>query len=245
MSAEKGGDGRVTDADESRTDGESGRTADADDAPATDTDAEADGRQVVEVDGREYELPEDVPEWDDEYLDRVGANLMFNFDLERDFRVDGETFDLYGELRMDSHKQFLTSALSYGHQKERHHLFARRIAGSVTVRDLERLADLGHDVADDWIDANEEHYGTEFTFVVVAPDIPDEVRSFVAGFQDRNLIKYGYYGHYELNLAVVAPDVEDVVASRNADPARAFVLWDEDPLDRPGLLGRLLRRLKR
>jgi hypothetical protein len=245
MSAENGGDGRVVD-DESRADDEGRADEGRADEREPVADAETDGRQVVEVDGREYEIPEDVPEWDDEYLDRVGANLMFNFDLEKDFRVEGEPFDLYGELRMDSHKQFLTSALSYGHQKERHHLFARRSTGAaVTVRDLERLVALGHDVADDWIDANEEHYGTEFTFVVVASEISDEVRSFVAGFQDRTLIKYGYYGHYELNLAVVAPDVEDVVASRNADPARAFVLWDEDPLDRPGFFGRLLRRLKR
>nr|WP_279530117.1 hypothetical protein [Halospeciosus flavus] len=186
---------------------------------------------MVDVDGHEVpasHVPDDVPEWDDEYLDRVSDRLMFNFDLEKDYRVRGESFDLYGELRMETEKHFFHPSLNYAKHHAEEHLFTRRV-DHVSVADLERLVDLGHDLADD-VDADEEHYGTDFTFVLVAPEIPEDVRQFVAGFEDRTLIKFGYYGHYEVNLAVVAPDEEDAVASENADVVEAFALWRDLPV---------------
>ncbi|SEO61336.1 hypothetical protein SAMN04487948_103498 [Halogranum amylolyticum] len=194
----------------------------------------------------DVELPDDVPEWDDEYLDRVGANLMFSFDLERDRTVRSRTFDLFGTMRVESEKHFFHPALNYANHASEEYLFAQR-RDTVRVADLEALASLAHDLADDpqWIVADEEHYGTDFTFVLVAPEITDDVREFVAGYDDRTLIKYGYYGHYEVNLAVVAPDEETVVASENTDVVRAFTLWsDADPTEGGGLLSRLFSRFR-
>jgi hypothetical protein len=196
---------------------------------------------------QEVELPEDVPEWDDEYLDRVGANLMFSFDLEKDRTVRGRTYDLCGTMRVESEKHFFHPSLNYANHASEEYLFAQR-RDAVSVADLEALASLARDLADDpqWLVADEEHYGTDFTFVLVVPEIPEAVRDFVEGFSERTLLKYGYYGHYEVNLAVVAPDDESVVASTNADVARAFALWGEPTVtDEPdGLLGRLLGRLR-
>ncbi|MFC7044026.1 hypothetical protein ACFQH6_00110 [Halobacteriaceae archaeon GCM10025711] len=187
--------------------------------------------------------PAAVPDWEDEYLDRVSDRLMFNYDLERDYRAAGERFDMYGEFRIENKKQFLHESINWANHEAREHVFVRR-TDHVSVADLERLVDLGHTVADDWIEANEEHYGTDFTFVVVASEIPDDVRSFVSTFADRTLIKYGYYGQYEIHLAVVAPDREDAVQSKNTDIGNAFALWGDVPdLDGGGLLTRLIRRI--
>lgn len=209
--------------------------------------SEADGRLPDGVDLPEgAELPDDVPEWDDEYLDRVGANLMFSFDLERDRRVRGRTFELFGSMRVESEKHFFHPALNYANHASEEYLFAQR-RPSVTVADLEALASLAHELAEEpqWVVADEEHYGTDFTFVLVVPTVPDDVRAFVEGYSDRTLIKYGYYGHYEVNFAVVAPDEEASVASENTDVVRAFTLWDEPTTDEPaGFLSRLLGRLR-
>lgn len=185
-----------------------------------------------------------VPEWDDEYLDRVADRLKFTFDLERDRRVEGQRFDLYGQMVIESQKQFFHPALNYAHQQTREHLLVRRV-GRVSVADLERVVETGHVLGDEWIDADEEHQGTEFTFVLVADDVPDDVREFVEGFRDRTLIKYGYYGHYELNLVVVAPETESYAASPKADVWRAFAPWaDSNPDPKPGLVARLRGLLK-
>jgi hypothetical protein len=191
------------------------------------------------------ELP-DVPEWDDEYLDRVSDRLMFNYDLERGRTVRGERFDLFGEMRMESQKHFFHPALNYGHHEAQEYLFARRV-DRVSVPELERLVGLAHDLADEktWVVPDEEHFGTDFSFVLVAPEIPEEVREFVAGFADRTLLKFGYYGHYEVNLVVVAPDDEDAVASENADAVQAFALWrDVETRDDRGFLARVVARLR-
>ncbi len=185
----------------------------------------------------------DVPDWDDEYVDRVSDRLLVNFDLEKSYSVRGEQFTLYGQLLMESRKHFFHESLNYANHASIEHLFVRR-TDSVRVSDLERFADLGHDLADEWIDADEEHFGTEFTFVVVASDIPDEVRKFVADFRDRTLLKLGYYGRYEINLVVVAPEQEDIVASKNADVSQAFVLWQRIESKKSGILRRVVRRLK-
>ncbi|MXR19176.1 hypothetical protein [Halobacterium bonnevillei] len=187
------------------------------------------------------EIRENVPAWDDEYFDRVSDRLMYSYDLERDYSVRGESFELYGELRMVSQKQFLHPALSYADHETEEYVFARR-TDEPTVSELEALTDLGHDLADDWVDADEEHYETNFTFVLVADDLPDDVREFVAGFRDRTLLKFGYYGHYEVHLVVVAPDDEAGVESREAELLDAFALWGDVEQPSEGFFSRLAKR---
>ncbi len=189
-------------------------------------------------DAEREENHEDIPDWSDEYLHRVAERLEFNYDLEADHRVRGESFGLYGALTLESHKQFIHSALSYGHHESVEHLYARRVEEPTTA-DLEALVALGHDLAAD-IDADEEHFSTEFTFALVVERIPDDVREFVAGFRDRTLLKYGYYGHYEVNLLVVTPDAETLIASENADVAAAFRLWDTSESEPSGLVSRIV-----
>lgn len=186
------------------------------------------------------EVPEGetFPEWDDDYLNQVAGRLVHNYDLRRDRRVDGETFDLSGEFRVTQQKQVVHPALNYANHDAEEHLFARRV-GSPTVAELKRLVELGHRLADEWIEPSETHYSTDFSFVLVADEIPAAVASFVESFSDRTLLKFGYHGHYEVNLAVVAPDAEETVASRNADVARAFVLWEEIEPEKQGLFSRI------
>lgn len=187
------------------------------------------------------EIREEVPTWDDEYFDRVSGRLMFSYDLERNYRVRGESFDLYGEFRVRTQKQFFHPALSYADHDRAEYLFARRVARP-TVDGLESLVELGHDLADDWIVPSEEHFGTEFTFVVVADELTESVRSFVEGFRERELLAYGYYGHYEINLVVVAPDTETVIASTEADTAEAFALWGDVERPSESFLSRFAKR---
>jgi hypothetical protein len=187
------------------------------------------------------EIREAVPDWEDEYLDRVSDRLMYNYDLEKDRRVEGEQWDLYGEMRVLSQKQFFHPALSYGDHEAEEYLFARR-ESRPTVAELERLVELGHELADEHVIADEEHYGTDFTFVLVADEIADDVREFVAGFRDRTLLKFGYHGHYEINLVVVAPDADDHVGSESADVLEAFTLWEDVSTPEEGILSRFAKR---
>ena len=184
-----------------------------------------------------------VPAWDDDYLDRVADRLVFNYDLEKDRTVGGEPFALYGRLEMSSEKHFFHPALRFGYHESFEHLFCRR-RDAVGVDDLEALVDLGHALADDWIDADEQHFSTEFTFVTVVNEIPGDVRSFVEGFRDRTLLRYGYFGHYEVHLIAVAPEREAIAASREADVEEAFRLWDPIEKQDPGWWQLITRRLQ-
>ena len=190
------------------------------------------------------EIREAVPDYDDEYLDRVSDRLMYSYDLDRDAVVDGERFDMTAEMRVRNQKQFLHPALSYADHDMMEYVFVRRVA-TPNVGELERLVEFAHDVADERVDAHEEHYGTDVTVVSVADRIPDAVADFVSGFRDRTLLKFGYYGHYEVNLVVVAPDGESLVASESADTAAAFRLWERvDPPDE-GIFSRFAKRFWR
>lgn len=206
------------------------------------------GRTVSETDrGAEgaADLPEEikaaVPEWDDEYLDRVSDRLMYSYDLERDRRVRGERWELYGEMRVLNQKQFFHPALNYADHEAEEYLFVRR-EPRPTVAELRRLVDVGHDVADERIVADEEHFGTDVSFVLVCEDLSEDVVEFVSGFRERTLLKFGYYGHYDINLVVVDPEAERAVASEAADVAAAFRLWDDVVEPDEGLLSRIARR---
>ena len=65
---------------------------------------------------------------------------------------------------------------------------------------------------------------------------------FVSGFRDRTLLKYGYYGAYEIHLAVVAPDREDVVVSKKSDIDDAICVWQSIEPNR-GFIDRLKERI--
>lgn len=189
-------------------------------------------------DGERAAIPEEVPVWEDEYLDRVSDRLFQRYDLERDYEAGGERFDMYGRMEVHTQKHFFHPSLSYAHHESVDHLFATR-REDVTVGDLESYVDLGHDLAGEWIDPDPEHYGTSFSFVIVLPDLPEAVREFVAGFGERELLKFGYHGHYEVHLAVVAPPAEAHVDSTETDIGRAFALWAPADEEKPGLLERL------
>ena len=208
-----------------------------------DDDESATESGEMAADRRTGERLEGVPDWDDEYVDRVSDRLMHNYDLEKDFAVEGEPFTLYGKMELVSKKHFLHPALSLAEHESTEHLFVRQV-DHVDDRALDRFVELGERLAEEWIEPNEEHFCTEFTFVAVAASIPESIAERVAGFDGRTLLKYGYHGHYEINLAVVAPDSKELVASDNADVATAFQLWDPIEKDEPGLLGLLSRRLQ-
>jgi len=181
-----------------------------------------------------------VPEWDDTYLDRVSDRLLFNYDLTQNKQINGETFNMYAEMRLESHKHFFHPALDYANHETHEHVFVTQI-DRPHVETVERFITLGHDLSDDstWLDPDEEHFGTEFTFVVIAETVPESVESFVSSFRDRNLLKFGYYGHYEIHLIVVAPDRQEAVASEQADTVQAFTLWQDVTDEQSGLISRI------
>lgn len=148
---------------------------------------------TAEGDEGESDSDPDLPEFNDEFLTAVRDRLAANYDLEREYTAERERFEMYGRLHIESQKQVLHPALNWANYESEEHLFVRRTE-RVTDRDLDHLVDLGHDLAETWVDAHEEHFGTEFTFVLVVPEVPDAVADRVSGFRDRTLIKYGYHG---------------------------------------------------
>lgn len=186
-------------------------------------------------------LEEALPALEDDYLARVARRLVSSYDLKSTAEAGGATFDLGGELRVESSKHLFHPSVSYANHHMREHLYADRRA-SVSREDLEELVELGHELADRRVEPSSEHKATEFTFVVVAPSIPDDVESFVRGFKDRTLLKYGLHGHYEIHCCVVAPDRQAVVASGRTEIDEAFVVW-RSPEKKRGWFGRLLASL--
>ena len=185
----------------------------------------------------------DVPTWEDEYVDRVSDRLMYNYDLEKDRVVDGHRFTLYGRMELHSEKHFLHPAFSFAHHESFEHLFVTH-EPRIDEGTLERFVDLGHELADEWIEPNEEHFSTDFTFVLLTEEIPGAVYDHVASFNDRTMLKLGYNGHYEINLVVVAPDREELVSSEGAEVEAAFRLWEPIERKEPGILGLIARRLQ-
>lgn len=196
-----------------------------------------------DIDEPNEELPR--PRWEDEYLEEVANRLMFSYDLERDHEVDDTVYTMYGIMQVESRTHILHPLINYGNHFSYDHLLVDRKA-AVGVADLERQVELGHELADRWIVPDAEHYSTDFTFVTIVEEITDEARAYVESYEERNLLKLGYHGHYEINLILTAPAEEDIAASANADVHRAFATWrDVENIERPGFFGRVLQSIRR
>ncbi len=211
-----------------------GTEADTDEPDDSDTDTNTD----------ELDRPEEVPVWDDEYFDSVGLRLLHHYDLERDYVVEGERFELYGRLHVLHERHAAHPSLTFANHETEEYLFAKRI-DRPTVADIDRLEALGEHLADEWVTANENHYSTDFTFTVVATELSDRVRERIDGYQNRNLLKFGYFGHYEINLIAVVPEKEMTIASKEADAEQAFRVWEPIVKREPGRLSRLISWLSR
>lgn len=189
------------------------------------------------------QLPEDVPDWEDEYIDRVSDRIMYNYDLAKEETVHGERFDLTGEMKIQSEKHFFHPALNYANHESREYLYARR-QDDVSVPDLQALVDVAHDIAEERVEYTDQHYSTDVTIAIVVPSIDPDVADFVESYSDRTLLKFGFNGHYEINLLVAAPDQRDIVHSENADVWKAFQTWEPIEKEEPGLFQLITRRLQ-
>jgi len=188
--------------------------------------------------------PEDVPTFDDEYLDSVATRLMYHYDLDRDRTVDGRRFELYGEMHVLHERHAVHPKLTFAHHEATEYVFATRI-DRPTVAAFERFEAFGERLAEEWIDADEDHYSTDFTFVAVATELPESLREYLASYENRTLLKYGYFGHHEINLVCVVPERETSVASANADVEQAFRTWEPIVPEEPSRLDRFLSWLSR
>lgn len=188
--------------------------------------------------------PAEVPVWDDEYLDAVALRLLHHYDLQREYTVDGEQFELYGHLEVKHERHAIHPSLTFAHHRTEEHLFVTRTS-DLSTAELQRLETLGEQIADEWIDADENHYCTDITFAVVTELLPTEVQEYIDGYRNRTLLRKGYYGHYEINLIAVSPDREETVASQEADAEQAFRVWEPVVTETPGRLSRLIDWLSR
>lgn len=188
--------------------------------------------------------PPDVPRWDDDYLNRVALRLSRYYDLERDYAVDGERFVMYGRLQVRHERHVMHPSVTFAKHEAHEHVFVTRIP-TPTVADLKRFEALGERLADEWVKPDENHYSTDFTFVVIASSLPGAVVDFVDGYRNRNLLRFGFHGHTEVNLVAVQPEQESSVASASADVEQAFRVWEPIVTEEPGRLSRLLSWLSR
>jgi hypothetical protein len=185
----------------------------------------------------------EVPDWDDDYLDRVSDRLLSNFDMSKHARVGSYEFDLYGRMVIKNQKEFFHPALRYGYHESTEHLLVQR-RPDATVADVEEFEAFAHALADDWIVDSDDHFETIFTFVLVVPEVREDVRDYVADYYERPLLKYGFNGHYQIKFVVVSPETETLVASEEADVWRAFQLWANVDDSLPdGVLGRIKAKL--
>ncbi len=189
--------------------------------------------------------PDDVPRWDDAYLNSVALRLCHHYDLAREYtEVRGERFRMYGELSVRHERHVLHPSITFAQHEAEEYVFVTEHERP-RVSDLEALEAIGEQLAEEWVEADEDHYSTDFTFVVVAKELSEDVREFVSTYENRTLLKFGYYGHTEINLVVVAPENETSVGSRSGEIEQAFRVWEPLDPDEPGRLSRLLAWLSR
>ncbi|MFB6283374.1 MAG: hypothetical protein ABEK59_05485 [Halobacteria archaeon] len=179
---------------------------------------------------------EHVPRWDDSYFDSVAEKLAINYDLFKDHRIKDKLYPMFGVLKIDNYKRLLHPSLTYGHQRSIEYLFVERKSG-LEQQELEKQVDFGKELAAEngWdgpdslsVDHPDDAdlFSREYTFVTVSSDVNHDVLNFVREFSDRNLIKFGLGGHYEINLVMVDLENQVSAGSKNTDLDAAFSNWD-------------------
>lgn len=184
----------------------------------------------------------EFPEWERDYLNRLAGRIVHSYDLEKNKHIRGFDFTLYASFEAQRHKQLFHPAISYAEHNLYEYLFVNEY-DTVTIETVDQLIDLGHELADDWIDADDDHYATEFSFGLIVPSIPDDIRQYVSRIDERTMLRYGFDGHYDIHIIVVAPEEQSIVATDRAEIQAAFIEWDTQSRS-TGIFSSLLDQLR-
>lgn len=129
------------------------------------------------------------------YIEELENKLMRNFDLNRDYKIDDEEYDLFARYYLRSEKYFLTkSAKIYGMESNEYILVKKY--SYLDNRRFDAFTNKMIDSIDKLVEPHEEHMASIITGVILIDKLQDEIDDILL----KKISKFKYHKGFSLGL---------------------------------------------
>ncbi len=156
------------------------------------------------------------------YIDNLADRLSAYFDIERDWKFESTSCDLYAKSYVKNEKFFFTKkARVYGFENYEHTLV--KYYSQLDMQELNDFIEVLKCASDKLVIPHEEHMSSIVTGVMVVGQRPDrDVTHAVNGFKYHKSFMFGFKGWMDIRLILVHPQSGEVVTNKKGKQVAKF-----------------------
>lgn len=141
------------------------------------------------------------------YIEELEKKLVYNFDLCRDYKVNGEKYDLFAKYHLRSEKYFFSkSAKIYGIENNEYILI--KTFTSFDKDDFDLYKNRIIKAIDKLVEAHGEHMSSIVTAVIVVEEFQDRIKKDVleriSSFKYHKSFSFGLRGWVDIRILLVS-----------------------------------------
>ncbi len=159
----------------------------------------------------------------EKYITNIENKLRSNFDLHRDYKLNGENLDLFAEFHVRSERYILTkSAKIYAMENNEYCIFKK--FKTVNNAIFEMFTEYLISSIDTLVKPHEEHMSTMITGVIIIEgnesNIDENVLEKVKKFKHHKGFSFGFKGWVDVRLVMVCLEDKFIITSKRGDEVR-------------------------
>lgn len=156
----------------------------------------------------------------EKYIRNIEDKLRSNFDLHREYDLNGEILDLFAEFHVRSERYVLTKkAKIYGMENNEYCIFKKH--KNLSGYELEKFNEFLINSIDTLIQPHNEHMSTMITGVIIfdgsRKNIDDSVIENIKKFKFHKGFSFGFKGWVDIRIVLVCLEDKFLITSKRGD----------------------------
>lgn len=156
----------------------------------------------------------------EKYIRNIEDKLRSNFDLHREYDLNGEILDLFAEFHVRSERYVLTKkAKIYGMENNEYCIFKKH--KNLSGYELEKFNEFLINSIDTLIQPHNEHMSTMITGVIIfdgsRKNIDDDVIENIKKFKFHKGFSFGFKGWVDIRIVLVCLEDKFLITSKRGD----------------------------
>ncbi len=149
-----------------------------------------------------------------EYKDYLKSGLQSYFDVEENYMLGKDNFELYATFNQRHAKYMLLRDVEIYAFKSNEYLFLKKLNRPMTVKDLDWLKSFLDDHLKDIVVYDEEHMSSVVTVIFEAPMPSLEVQKKLAKFKYYKSFSFGLKGWVNAKVMLIDPALNSGITNK-------------------------------
>lgn len=150
------------------------------------------------------------------YIKDIEEKLSYYYNVERDFTLHNNTYDLYACSNVSNAKYMGSKKLVIYAYDNNSHVYLKKCE-TLKKHDIENILNDDAQFLLEGTSVNDEHMSTHYTIVFVTnDDVSDDVKNFVKRYRKQKSFAFGFKGWSSIGVVVVSLSQKTVINNKDA-----------------------------